>query len=383
LLVKPSLLSGGYAQNMHIVNNIVVGTTDNTDVGISLDGDTKNAVVSGNIVKNIQRVDHARPGHAFAVAGNDDDIPVNDCQNLIHALNNVYDVSGTGYHIEDDCDNVVVMANNMEDVNVGIEIINDHVPNSHQYSYNNIKFIEYAIDCVGTGNSKNIGFTFNNFDGSLATQVTFGVRINQLNTRNINYIGNNHKNFSDKGLEITARKGVSIAYNVFDSISGVIFTGSDSASINQGNRGVIIESNNKFLDSGSIYDKALCKNFMGDQNVVSDSIDASVANEKVMFFAQRAGVITAFTRILETAGGGGVLTGNFTISKVTAGVKTTIITNSIPRTGLKHETFTWGMEHVQILTNDFARGDVIVIETDGTADASTIAKLQMEFFYYN
>ena len=381
-LVKPSLMSGGFAQNMLITNNIVNGVGVNTDVGISIDGDTKNTVVSNNIVKNIQRVDDVRLGHAFPVAGNNDDIPIEDCTNLIHALNSAH-VAGTLYHVEDDCSNLVVIANNAENVETGIEIINDHVPNSHQYAYNNIQFTEYAIDCAGTGNSKNIGFSFNNFDGSLATQTTFGVRINQLTTKNINYIGNMHKDFSDKGLEITAQGLFSIAYNVFDTIAGVVFTGSGSGSINEGNRGVIIESNNKFLDSGPIYDKLLCKNFMGDQNVVSDSVNANTAEDKVMFVAQRDGVVTAFTRVLESVGGGGTITGAFTVSKVTAGVKTTIITNSIPRTGLQYEAFTWGMEHVQILDNDFARGDVIVIETDGLADASTLARIQMEFFYYN
>ncbi len=95
LLLKPSLLTGGYAQNMQISSNIVAGTTINTDVGISIDGDTKNTVVSNNIIKNIQRNDDARPGHAMAVAGNDGDIPVNDCTNLVHALNCVYDIDGT------------------------------------------------------------------------------------------------------------------------------------------------------------------------------------------------------------------------------------------------------------------------------------------------
>lgn len=388
VLIKPSTGLGGTASNGIATGNNIRGSAATADLGISADGDTRNFLAHGNIITDLQRSDGAgRYAHALTSAGNDGDIPVADNENILFALNVVDDINGNGAHFEDDTPRQGTAFNLINDVRNGIEITTgDGVIAQMHYHIGNMVsgFDVCAFYCAGTVSSKLMAVAFNIWDGTGKTQTTAGVRINQLATRDIFYLGNIHYNFANDGIESTAEGRVHIDYNAFESITGNALVGKASAS----SRGLLIGSHNTFQTVGGIIDTANAANVMGDQNITTGTLLANVAAEQIVMVAPRSGYVTAVTRFYPGAAqstSAGYNQAVFTLLKrASGGTETTILTNSIERAPAQYNTTRWGCESNQIVNHTFAAGDMIIFRSDGSGGLSArTIQLQIEWFYYN
>ncbi|NBT33498.1 MAG: hypothetical protein EBT13_16805 [Rhodobacteraceae bacterium] len=332
-------------------------------------------------MRNGQRTDNVRPFHAFAAAGlYGGGGPTADSRNIGFSLNAVYNIAGTILHIEDATPGVIALGNMGQAFETGIEIVNDAIPYLQAYGFNSFSgWTTYAIDNVGSGSSQQISFTFNLFDGAGSTVASGpNIRINQQATRDINYVGNHHRNFTGDGMEVTADGRVHVAYNSWDTISGNAFLARSGTTT----RGLQVHSNNSFRSVGGIISKSVSASLMGDQHRHGVVI-GSVAHEEVLLHAKKPGFLVKVVRAMDETVLSGT-NGQFTVLKRTSGgTETTLLTNSIPNAFAAYNVTEWGAEHAQILVHTWDAGDMIILRSDGASAAARSASVQIEYFEYN
>jgi hypothetical protein len=416
LLLKPqlSLNTPTWNQNFSIYANLVRGDADTADSGIALDGDCRNGVIFGNIVKDILRTDAGvTPAHAYSTADGKDVSPsALDCNNVLFMLNVAKGIGGNAYHCEDPSPRTGFCWNVARDIETGIEITTGPSIEPTLQNYIGNMFAgcsEYFVTATGTGSSRNTNYAFNVFDGDgVALSNSYAVRINQPDTYGINYIGNIHANLDKTAFQSDAEGPFSVSYNIFDGItgncvditradavfnlsnnkfadvSGYAISGGAVAALSPSTlRGVLVESNNTFESvTTGVVDKANSANIQGDKIFMSPELVANVASNDVMFIAPRDGWVTSVARVATNAptGGGSAI---FTIYKTNSGGSTKIIDNSILASGSQYDTYLWGSENVQIEENSFSRGDVIRIECSGASANANKAIIQLECFFYD
>jgi len=416
LLLKPqlSLNTPTWNQNFVIYANLVRGDADTADSGIALDGDCRNGMIFGNVVKDILRTDSGiTPAHAYSCAdGKDVDPSALDCSNVYFMMNVAKGIGGNAYHCEDPSPRTGFCWNVARDIETGIEITTGPgiEPKLQNYIGNMFAGASSSfVDATGTGSTRNTNYAFNIFDGDgVAMSGSYAVRINQPDTYGINYLGNIHADLDQTAFESNANGPFSVSYNVFDGItgngidltrstavfgvshnqfrdiSGYAISGSSVASYSPATlRGVLVESNNAFESvTSGIVDKANSANIQGDRIFMSPELVANVASDDVMFIAPRDGWVTSVSRVATNAptGGGSAI---FTIYKTNSGGSTKIIDNSILATGSQYDTYLWGSENPQIEENSFSRGDVIRIVCSGASANANKAIIQLECFFHD
>lgn len=379
---KTSLGTGGYVDNGIVSGMSIHGLTDLAKIGIGWDGDARNGLAYGNIIRDLQRNDASgRPAHAYAIAGEAGDIPVNNCESILVALSVIDDVNGNGAHFEDANSRTGSAFLLMRNVQRGIEVINDNVPYLQYHIGHMIGgWSLYAIDNVGTGHSEQMTWADMLIDGAGLAQVGPAMRVNQSDTNGIVFDRMHIRNLPDDGLECTAQGRVTIDHSTFFSVSGNALVGRATAPVG---RGLYVTSRNSFQTVGAIIEKANSANLMGDQ-VASAFLVSDVAHTEIMLHAKRPGFLSKVTLTVDdTVFASGANAVFSIIKRTSAGVETVMIDNTIPRGNAAYQASEWTAENVQITAHEWATGDLILAQCDGTGGTSRSATVQIEYFEYN
>ena len=385
VLFKDISLLGGLFRGVSVQGLNIHGGATTADVGVSFDGNTESASIVGNIVTNIQRDDSApRKAHAFAVAGlAGGGGPTADSANLTFVANAVYDIAGNFLHVEDLSPGVISVANVAKKIDRGLEVINDAVPQLQSHIANSFaQWTSNAIYVAGTGSSRMMNFCFNLMDGALSTAVTAHVRLNQIATRAINYLGNHHANMVGDVMEVTADGTVFVDYNAFDTVTGYAIVGRSTSTT----RGLRVGSHNSFdaITSG-IIQKAQAANVMGDQ-IATSFLISNIAATEVLFHAKRAAYLSKVTVTHDDTPLSSMVNSLFSVIKRNAaGTETLLISNFIQHASAAYAVLEWTAENIQIVVNTWSSGDVILLRCDGAGSAANnrSATVQIEFFEYN
>lgn len=413
LSIKSGNGTGGWVENGVVMDLKVIGGDTTADVGVTVDGDARNIVFVGGLIKNIQRSDGGgNDGHGFAIAGDAGDAATtNDAENIL-ILGYVFDdINGEVIHIEDAIKRAGLSFCVARNTPRGIEVTNDNVPSGLQFVGNHFAgMTEYFATFAGTGSTENVNLSYSVFDGDGATPtVAYAARVNQNDTKNFNldrimflnmthtggaFYSNAKGPFQLRGLIFDGVTNDCITLDEDDAvavISGSTFNNSGTGIVTTSTarnspddlRGVLVKSDNTFEAVTNVVEKANAAGVIGDQRVMSPVLDSDDASNTIMFVAQRKGYLTGVTRLLAAAGGSGASNSTVTLYKTNSGGSTALWSGSIPRTGSQYDAFLWGAENSAITDNTFAAGDVIRLACDGVENASTLFHIQLDFFYYN
>jgi hypothetical protein len=410
--IKPAASTGGWAENGVVSGMLLEGSATTAKTALSFDGDTRNVAGIGNIVKNFQRSGDSGDGLAFAVSGDENDVPVADDENIVFGFNVVDGVAGPMFHSEDNTRRIAFTFSVGRNIDRAVQIINNYVPYLHNYiGIMAAGPADEFFRSTGTGSSKDMNLAFNLWDGAGVTGgEDYGVTLGQAATKNINLIGNIYHDVDQAigAFQSNAEGPLNFIAEIFDTITGPCITlAADAVQANIGNcifnggtygivgsstartspatlRGILVQSTNRFEGVGTdIIQKANSANIIGDKAITSPELVSNASTNDILFVAKRQGWITGVTVVLTSAGGGGTSDSTFTLYKTNGGGSTKLLDATVDRTGSLYDLDFYGSEHAELEVNKFAAGDIIRVVCDGVEDAATSFKVELDWFEFD
>lgn len=412
LTIKPAASTGGWAENGVVSGMLLEGSATTAKTALSFDGDTRNVASIGNIVKNFQRSGDSGDGLAYAVSGDENDVPVNDDENIVFGFNVADGVAGPMFHSEDNTRRIAFTFAVGRNVDRAVQIINNYVPYLHNYIGIMVAGpADEFFRSTGTGSSKDMNLAFNLWDGAGVTSgEDYAVTLGQAATKNINLIGNIYHDIDQAvgAFHSNAEGPLNFIAEIFDTITGPCMTlAADAVQASIGNcifnggtygivgsstartspatrRGILVQSTNRFEGvSTDIVQKSQSANLIGDKAATTPALDSQTASDTILFVAPRKGWLTGVTLSFPDAGGNGTTASTFTVYATNSGGSTKLIDATVTKDASQYDTEFWGSEHAQIEVNKFAAGDIIRVVCDGAEDAQTLFQIGLDWFEYD
>ena len=410
--IKPAASTGGWAENGVVSGMLLEGSATTAKTALSFDGDTRNVAGIGNIVKNFQRSGDSGDGLAFAVSGDENDVPVNDDENIVFGFNVVDGVAGPMFHSEDNTRRIAFTFAVGRNVDRAVQIINNYVPYLHNYIGIMVAGpADEFFRSTGTGSSKDMNLAFNLWDGAGVTSgEDYAVTLGQAATKNINLIGNIYHDIDQAvgAFHSNAEGPLNFIAEIFDTTTGPCMTlAADAVQASIGNcifdggtygivgsstartspatrRGILVQSTNRFEGvTTDIVQKSQSANLIGDKAATTPALDSQTASDTILFVAPRKGWLTGVTLSFPDAGGNGTTASTFTVYATNSGGSTKLIDATVTKDASQYDLEFWGSEHAQIEANKFEAGDIIRVVCDGVEDASTLFQIGLDWFEYD
>lgn len=392
-----------WAEGMTLSGVSVEGIGATGRGGIKFDGNTRGVIVSDSAVSGMHRSTQDRIAHSYGVAGALSDPPNAHDSYAVAWLGCLSwrNAGGAAFHAEDATRGVSWSWSISLGDKQGIEIILDHGPIGHRYVGDIVADCPgYFVEATGKGGSlRDSVIAFNVWIASAGPVVQDAhLVIGGPGSSGIYYTGNAHLDFSLPAVRFNLDGPVWCSQNQFRDVPGACYSferddvhavidgehfasdGAIAGSTKPGPRGIVVTSRNAFRGCPVVKDRSA--NIIGDKAVTSGEFDASIACERLLFVADRAGWITGITRIATSAGGGGTENGRFRLLRRSPAGEQVLLDRHVSRWQTAGAATLWhgGLPD---LVNRFEPGDLLFLACNGAADAPSRAVVQVDFFTFS